>query len=143
MKQNDDEQHLHLLSIFHYVIAGLTALVSCIPIIHFTVGMGILITSITQPQQSEAFPGALFGLMFAVIGGSLILLGWAFAICTALAGRFLVQRKHYLFCMIIAAIQCAFTPFGTVLGVFTIIVLIRPSVKAMFAPTNAEIPQAV
>jgi len=25
-----------------------------------------------------------------------------------------------------------FTPFGTVLGVFTIIVLIRPSVKAAF-----------
>jgi hypothetical protein len=34
--------------------------------------------------------------------------------------------------MVIAAIQCAFTPFGTVLGVFTLIVLVRPSVKALF-----------
>lgn len=142
MKQSDDEQHLHLLSIFHYVVAGLTALVSCIPIIHFTVGMGLFITSLTNPQESGVFPGALFGLMFALIGGSIVLLGWAFAVCTALAGRFLSQRKHYTFCLVIAAIQCAFTPFGTVLGVFTIIVLVRPSVKALFMPTAPEIPQA-
>ena len=28
--------------------------------------------------------------------------------------------------------MCAFFPFGTVLGIFSIIVLIRPSVKQMF-----------
>ena len=32
----------------------------------------------------------------------------------------------------VAAISCTFTPLGTVLGVFTLIVLFRPSVKTLF-----------
>ena len=132
MENDNDEQHLHLLSIFHYVLAGLTALVSCFPIIHFTVGIGILIQGLTQPSQGGAFPGVMFGLVFAVIGGSIVLLGWALAVCIAMVGRALAQRKRYTFCIVIAAIQCAFTPFGTVLGVCTLIVLARPSVKALF-----------
>jgi hypothetical protein len=31
-----------------------------------------------------------------------------------------------------AAIACMFMPFGTILGVFSIIVLVRPSVKSLF-----------
>jgi hypothetical protein len=33
---------------------------------------------------------------------------------------------------VIAAIACSFVPIGTVLGVFTIIVLTRPSVRVLF-----------
>ena len=32
-----------------------------------------------------------------------------------------------------AAVECVFMPFGTVLGVFTIIVLMREPVKQLFA----------
>ena len=32
-----------------------------------------------------------------------------------------------------AAISCAFMPFGTVLGIFTLIVLTKPPVKSLFA----------
>jgi hypothetical protein len=31
-----------------------------------------------------------------------------------------------------AGIECVFMPFGTVLGVFTLVVLTRPSVKPLF-----------
>jgi hypothetical protein len=31
-----------------------------------------------------------------------------------------------------AGVMCIFMPFGTVLGVFTLIVLLRPSVKPLF-----------
>ena len=40
-----------------------------------------------------------------------------------------------------AGIECMFTPFGTVLGVFTIIVLMRPEVKTMFGIVTAPPPQ--
>jgi hypothetical protein len=33
-----------------------------------------------------------------------------------------------------ACVECIFIPFGTVLGAFTILVLMRPSVKEMFDP---------
>ncbi len=37
---------------------------------------------------------------------------------------------------LILRLNCLFMPFGTVLGVLTIIVLMRPSVKALFYPTE-------
>ncbi len=130
MNQNEDEQYLKLLSIFHYVVGGIAGLFACFPIIHFVVGISILISSFTQPSQ-EDFPAAV-GLLFTLVAGTVILTGWAFAICIVLAGRYISQRKNHMFCMVMAGIECMFTPFGTVLGVFTIITLIRPSVKELF-----------
>ena len=130
MHQNDDEQYLKLLSIFHYVVGGIAGLFACFPIIHLVVGIGILISSLTHSSQGG--PPAFFGLFFVVIAGSFILFGWAFAICIILAGRFISKRKNHMFCLVMAGVECIFTPFGTVLGVFTIINLIRPSVKELF-----------
>ena len=39
-------------------------------------------------------------------------------------------------CMTVAGIQCILMPFGTILGVFTIIVLTRGSVKELFSFTD-------
>jgi hypothetical protein len=140
MDQNQDEQYLKLLSIFHYVVGGLAGLFACFPIIHLVVGIGVLISSLTGSYDG---PGALFGLFFIVIAGSIMLVGWTFAICIMLTGRFIATRKHYMFCLVMACIECMFSPFGTVLGVFTIIVLIRPSVKASFeGQTVGSLPQA-
>jgi hypothetical protein len=42
-----------------------------------------------------------------------------------------------------AGIECMFTPFGTVLGVFTIITLVRPSVKEVFeSKTTSSLTRA-
>lgn len=130
MNQNEDEQYLKLLSIFHYVVGGIVGLFACFPIIHFVVGLGILISSFTQSSQNG--PPALIGLFFTLFAGGFILFGWAFAICIILGGIFISKRKNYMFCMVVAGVECIFTPFGTVLGVFTIITLIRPSVKELF-----------
>ena len=62
-----------------------------------------------------------------------IIIGWTIAVCIIIAGSNLAKRKHYTFCLVIAAISCMFMPLGTVLGIFTIIVLMRPSVKELFA----------
>jgi hypothetical protein len=35
---NQDKEHLHLLAIFHYVVAGLGALCSFFPLLYTTVG---------------------------------------------------------------------------------------------------------
>jgi hypothetical protein len=54
------------------------------------------------------------------------------AICILIAGRSLGLRKRYSFALVIACIECLFVPFGTILGVFTIVALSRESVKALF-----------
>jgi hypothetical protein len=47
-------------------------------------------------------------------------------------GRCLRQHKHYIFCLVMAALMCTNAPLGTILGVFTFIVLLRPEVQAKF-----------
>jgi hypothetical protein len=55
-----------------------------------------------------------------------------FAIVVAFAGRSLSRRNHYWFAFVVACVECIFVPFGTILRVFTIIVLSRESVKTLF-----------
>ena len=50
-----------------------------------------------------------------------------------LQGLQLRQRRRHTFCVVMAAIGCAFMPFGTVLGIFTLIVLTKPTVRSLFA----------
>jgi hypothetical protein len=52
--------------------------------------------------------------------------------CFVIAGRSLPLRKRYSFALAIACIECPFIPFGTILGVFTIVARSRESVKALF-----------
>jgi hypothetical protein len=133
MELNQDEHHLNILSIFHYVVGGLTALFACFPIFHLMMGLGFLFGGFGPPPEEE-FPFRLFGLMFTVIPAVIILTGWVLAGFIAAAGYHLSKRQHYTFCLVIAGVECIFIPFGTVLGIFTIIVLVRPGVKALFEP---------
>lgn len=129
--KTQDEEHLRLLSIFHYVCAGLIALFACIPIFHLVFGLLMIFRpEVFGPSRNQ--PPAFVGWVFAVLGGAFILMGWIFAGLLVRAGRCLARRRHYMFCFVIACIACVFMPFGTILGVFTLIVLIRPSVKNLF-----------
>ena len=129
---NEDLQYLKLLSIFHYVVGGLAALFSFFPVMYVVMGILFICAPGSLESEGEA-PPLVVGWVFIIIGAGLMVFGWAFAFCVILAGRYLARQVRYMFCMVIGAIECIFMPFGTVLGVFTIIVLARPSVKKMFA----------
>ena len=127
---NQDLQQLNLLSIFHYVVAAITALFACFPIIHLVVGIGLLISGFDSSEGDA--PPAFVGWLFIIIAICFIAAGWTLAILIAVAGKRLSLKVHYKYCLIIAAIECIFMPFGTILGILTIIVLSRPSVKQIF-----------
>ncbi len=83
-------------------------------------------------------PPALFGWIFVIFASVFILIGWTIAALILTAGRFLARRQHYMFCLVMAGVECAFFPFGTVLGVFTIITLTQEPVRQIFnAPTTS------
>jgi hypothetical protein len=126
-----DEEHLKLLSIFHYVVAALMGTCASIPIIHIVIGAVFVFNPQAMGPTGAHPPPAFVGWIFMAIGTIAVALGWAVAICVFLAGRFLARRKHYTYCLVMAAIACLFMPFGTALGIFTIIVLLRPSVKPL------------
>jgi hypothetical protein len=128
-----EEEHLRLLSIFHYVVAGLGALFSLIPVMHVVMGVGLLTGAFDGrplPQDER-----LVGWFFIAMGSAFLLAGLTFSVCLAFAGRSLARREHYTFCLVMAAVACAVFPFGTILGVFTIIVLQKQPVRALFGRT--------
>jgi hypothetical protein len=131
---NQDVDQIKILAIFHFIVAGIAGLFACFPIFHLLMGISMLTGSFFQGETPTdmPFPFSMFGLMFTIIPAVMIFFGWAFAIALAISGYFLTKKQHYLFCMIMAGVSCIFTPFGTVLGVFTIVVLMRPSVKELF-----------
>lgn len=139
---NKDEEQLKLLSIFHYILGGLTAVCACFPIIHLIIGIMMLVAPETMfgLGTTNDMPPRVLAWFFIVFAGLFILSGWALAFCSILVGRFLVRKKHYTFCFVMAVVECLLIPFGTVLGVFSIIVLTRPSVKELFI-TKIEISQ--
>lgn len=127
---NDDIRHLELLGTFHYVVGAILALFGLFPILHLIMGIAVLTGSFDNSNGNS--PPDLFGLIF--VFAALMMMGcmWALAAAVFLAGNRLKNHTNYTYCLVVAAIECMFTPFGTVLGVLTIIVLVRPSVKALF-----------
>src|SRR5438552_3048503 len=131
---NQDTEHLRLLAIFHYVVAGLAALFSLFPLLYTMVGsIFIFAARHGTPKRGEELPPEFLGWVFIALGSLLFLFGIAMAICILIAGLCLSRRKCYTFALVIACIECLFVPFGTILGVFTIVALSRESVRELFS----------
>ncbi len=129
---NQDEEHLRLLSIFHFVVGGLLGIFSLFPLIHVGIGLFLVFGGEQLDPHGNGPPPAI-GWLFVFLGSMFILIGLSIASLVILTGRFLATRRHHLFCLVVACVECLFMPFGTVLGVFTIIVLSKESVKQRFA----------
>lgn len=144
MTQQDAEQ-LRLLSILQFVYAGLMGLMALIPVIHVTLGVAIVSGALPMGPSSSASgpPPAMMGWFFIVLGGAIILFGLLTATLNVLAGLFLRRRTHRTFCMVVAAVDCLNMPLGTALGVFTLIVLVRPGVRAAFGKAAGSLPYAM
>jgi len=95
-----------------------------------------LTTAFASPHGNNGTSGgpppALFFIIFACFFGVIILLTLIFAGLEIYAGLCLKNRRHPILIQIVAAIYCLSIPWGTALGVFTFIVMNRPSVRPLF-----------
>jgi len=126
-----DENYLNLLSIFHYVVGGIAALFALFPVIHVILGLAFVFAA-DEFEGSGPPPPAFIGWIFVVVAGVAIAFGLTISAFILTSGRFLAKRRHYMFCLVMGGVECIFMPLGTVLGAFTIIVLMRESVKKLF-----------
>ena len=134
---NEDAKHLDLLAVFHYVVGGFTALFACFPLIHVAVGLAMLSGRLGGPNP----PPPLLGWLLFIMGSLFVLCGWALALAILVAGRKLQTRKSRTYCLVVGALECMLMPLGTVLGVFTLIILMKDSAKALFIENgSAAIP---
>ncbi len=127
-----DAEHLRLLAIFHWVMAGLAL-----------VGLGFLAlhwlfmhSMFDNPAMWKGQPGgpppkeffAVFKWIYVFFGSCIVLT----AAANGLSARLIQQRRGRVVSLVVAAINCMGLPFGTVLGVFTFMVLLRDSVAELY-----------
>lgn len=125
-----DSGHLSTLSIFWYIISLIQILAGCVMLgyLVLVVMMGMGIASSGHQQDAQA--GAAFSGIFGCFGVVLLVLLWGVAFLNFMVARSLPRRRHRTLCFVMAAITCFFLPLGTILGIFTLMVLSRPSVRA-------------
>ena len=127
-----DADHLKILAILHFVGAGL-ALVGLLFVFAHFMFMRFFFANpkLWEGQKSGPPPAEFFAafkwfyLVFAV---------WLIASCVlnVISGLSLRARKRRTLSLVVAGLNCIHIPLGTGLGVFTIIVLLRDSVRELY-----------
>ena len=84
------------------------------------------------PSHSGPPDVKIFGGVMVAIGLLGTLFAFALATLMVVTGRSLQKRKRRVLCLVTAGLSLISFPFGTALGVFTIIVLQRPAIVAAF-----------
>jgi len=128
-----DKRHLGTLSVLHFVGAGLAVLGLAFVALHFTLMSAVFNSPEIWKGTPNPPPAGFFDVFRWVY---VVLAGWygTSLILNLLTGFYLRGRKHRTLCFVVAAFNCLHIPLGTILGIFTIIVLARDSVRAAFEP---------
>ncbi len=134
-----DTEHLRILSIFYYIMAGLSGMA-----LLFIIGHAFLMTMVfgfatnletPSSKESQSLDLSEFAPILGLMGVFYIVIGLltlAVGVMNFKTARFLRQRSGKTFTMVTAGINCLNFPFGTILGVFTFVVLSRPSVSESY-----------
>jgi hypothetical protein len=130
-RRRTDLEQVKVLSVFHYVGVGLAALGLLMVYGHYTLFTRMMSNpnlwkGAAAPPTPEMFAPMrwMYGFGAAIVAGTGVL--------NFCAARWLRAKKNRLFTIGVAVVNCFWFPLGTALGVFTIIVLARESVQALY-----------
>ncbi len=143
-----DEDHLRLLEIGFYISGALTALrfvwsgIIALFFAFFGVAAAISAQAHASPPSADDAPPIFVLFFFAIFFGVIfllsLLLSLIFAVVEIYAGMCLKHRRHPVLIQIVAVLYCLSIPWGTALGIFTLMVLNRPGVRALFRSGGAS-----
>jgi len=133
---NQDLEHLKILSICFYVLSGLTLFPVLFGFIYIILGVVFGVAISGAPHRAGEPPPAIMGGFFVVFGLIIAAIFGAIGVLVLYAGRNLSKHRSYTFCFVVACLICLWMPLGTILGIFTMVVLTRESVKALFDGEN-------
>ena len=130
-----NEEQLRWVGFFHYVSGGVTIAFSSMFIIHLLF-MGFMVSNpdmMGGEQDPEKTVESLQMMrVFLSIFGVLIIFGLTYGVLQIFAGYYVRNKRKRLFILIVAIPGLLFIPYGTILSVFTLILLERSSVKLLF-----------
>jgi hypothetical protein len=122
-----DEEHLRLLALFHYVSGGMTLAFSLFFAV-MMLFMGLVFANIPAPHPGQHPPPVEIFWMFGVF----IFIGALLGVLDIIAARCMSLRRGRVFSMIVSIPNLLFIPYGTILTIFTLLVLDRGSVKRLY-----------
>ena len=125
---SEDQAHLKTLSICWYVYAGLSAIGGLCGVIYMVIGALVMVAGIADGDDG-AFAG---GIVFVVMAVITLVICLGFAVLFFLTAKGLANRTRKTLIYVSSVLACLNVPLGTVLGVFTFVVMSRPTVKAAF-----------
>src|SRR5262249_44246249 len=125
-----DGEHLRILAICYYVLGGMAIVISSFALLYVAFGLLLAVTpqfahDVKRPNDAAAM--GVIGLLMMGAGGLFVCLGWLHGGLQIFVGRALQQRRHRTLTLAVAMFTCLSIPLGTLVGVFTLIVLMRPS----------------
>lgn len=120
-RPNDDL--LSVVSIFHYVLGGFQMLFSLVGLIY--VAMGILMATGALDSAKGEVPPPELGWVFGGFGAVFVLLFLTIGLLTIKTGTNMRKRKKRTLCIVIDSILCMMVPFGTIVGIFGLVLLTR------------------
>jgi hypothetical protein len=127
-----DEANLNTLAICHYIYGGLLGLGGLVGLIYIVFGVILAAGAMSGTGGPGGPPPAAIGGIVAAFGGAFTLLLWGKGACVIYSGMSLRQRKRRVFSLVMACLCCVNIPLGAALGIFTLVVLSRQSVKALY-----------
>lgn len=128
----EDENNLNTLSICHFIYGGFMALGGLVGVIYVVLGVVLATASMSGGSAPGGPPPAAIGGIFAAFGAAISIFIWASAALVIYSGMSLKKRRRRTLSLVMACICCLNIPMGTALGVFTLVVLSRPGVKALY-----------
>ena len=137
-----DEEHVRLLGIFYYVSGGITAVYGLFPLMYVAMGAMFMNLPDIDTPDGEFVTRSMGGMMVG-LGLTMFVFAQGFAAIKILCGYWLLRKRNRIACLVIGGIICIGIPFSTVLGIFTFTVLLRDSVRDLFANVPVDTSQEV
>jgi len=126
-----DNEHLNLLSLFHLISGIFTLVYSVFMALYFGFFTFIFNLSGNFEEANSDFPFE-FMSFFMLICIIILVIAIALGVAKIFCSKFIKQKKNRIFCIVISCIECFSFPYGTLLGVLSIMVLNRNSVKEIY-----------
>lgn len=136
-ENENDAPYLFVIEIFYYILAVLSfwsCLVSLFKLYSIQVTenhLSQIMNSLPPELQSHAPSQRMTSISVTVL--FIIGLTIAVGLGQLFTASSLKSRRNYTFCLVIAGLSCFLGTLGTAVGVATFLVLVRPSVKRLFA----------
>ena len=135
-----DNEHLKLLSLFHYIFGGIILAYAFFIILQFIFLFYFLETFLRNSSfntftSNNDFDPMIFKFIL-YIGIAFFIIMLIGGILEILSGKFIKARKNRTFSYIIAILNLLSIPYGSILGIMTLTVLGRNTIKEMYIKNN-------